>query len=141
MEQLTAAKTWALLWGLIFTGGACAAFRIVAPPQLLTWPATASQLLIAGGMCLLLTDFLFLNVKIVAFTGEPAREQPGLAASLLKYFAFVPCVAVLPMIAEPWIEMSVLHFALAVSGDRSGSCGASWLASENHPRSLQYARA
>ncbi len=115
LEQLTAAKTWALLWGLIFTGGACAAFRIVAPPQLLTWRATASQLLIAGGMCLLLADFLFLNVRIVAFTGEPAREQPGLAASLLKYFAFVPCVAVLPMIAEPWIEMSVLHFALAVT--------------------------
>ena len=57
-------------------------------------------------MCLLLTDVFFLNVKIVAFTGEPAREQPNLAASLLKYIAFVPGVALFPLIAEPWIEKS-----------------------------------
>ena len=44
MNRLSAAKTWALLWGLIVTVGACIAFRIVAPPQLRTWPATASQL-------------------------------------------------------------------------------------------------
>ncbi len=115
MHELLAAKTWALLWGLIVTVGACVAFRAVAPPQLLTRAATASQLLIAAGMCLLLADVLFLNVRIVAFTGEPAREQPGLAASLLKYFAFVPGAAALPVIAEPWIEMSMKHFVLAVA--------------------------
>jgi len=115
MEQLLAAKVWVLVWGLVVTFGAYGAFRVFAPPQLAGWPATASQLLIAAGMCLLLTDVLFLNVKIVAFTGEPAREQPNFAASLLKYFAFVPGVASLPVIVEPWIEMNVEHFALAAT--------------------------
>lgn len=54
-----------------------------SPAELLTLPATASQLLVAAGMCLLLTDILFLNVKIVAFSGERAREQSGLLATLL----------------------------------------------------------
>jgi hypothetical protein len=113
MEQLQAAKTWVLSWGLVITLSACAAFRIIAPPQLLTLPATLSLLLIGAGMCVLLTDLFFLNVKIVPFTGEPAREQPNLAASLLKYLAFAPGAALLPLIAEPWIEVSAEHLVMA----------------------------
>jgi hypothetical protein len=115
MEQLQAAKVWVLLWGLIGTCGACLAFRVFAPAELLTLPATTSQLLVAAGMCLLLTDIMFLNVKIVAFTGERAREQPNLAASVLKYFAFVPAVAWVPLISESWIEVSAQHFILAAA--------------------------
>lgn len=113
MEQLRAAKVWVFLLGLIVTCGACFAFRTFAPPDLLTLPATASQLLVAVGMCLLLTDITFLNVKIVAFTGERAREQSNLATSVLKYFAFVPAVAWVPLISESWIEISARHFIFA----------------------------
>jgi hypothetical protein len=115
MHQLIAAKIWVLLWTVIVTFGAWLAFRAIAPPQLLTGPATASLLLIAAGMCLLLTDLLFLTVKIVAFTGEPPREQSNLAVSVFKYFAFVPAAASLPVVAEPWIEASVQHFVLAAA--------------------------
>jgi hypothetical protein len=115
MHQLRAAKVWVLLWAMIVTFGAWFAFRAFAPPQLLTWPATASLLPIAAGMCLLLTDILFLSVKIVAFTGQPPREQSNLAVSVFKYFAFVPAVASLPVVAEPWIEASVQHFVLATT--------------------------
>jgi hypothetical protein len=120
MEQLQAAKVWVLLWGLFITLGACAAFRILAPPQLLTLPATLSLLLMGAGMCVLLTDLLFLNVRIVPFTGEPAREQPNLAASLMKYVAFAPGAALLPLIAEPWIEMSAKHFIVGAVAIAAG---------------------
>ncbi len=113
MEQLMAARVWVLLWGTIITVAAYGALRAFAPPELLTEPATASQLLIAAGMCLLLTDIFFLQVTIVAFTGEAAREQSNLAISLLKYFAFVPIVASLPTSVEPWIEIGVSHFVVA----------------------------
>ena len=93
MEQLLAAKVWVLLWARIVTFAALVSHYVgFAPPELLSWPATTSQLLVAAGMCLLLTDIFFLHVTIVAFTGEPAREQPNLAISMLKYFAFVPFV-------------------------------------------------
>ena len=58
---------------------------------------------------------MFLNVKIVAFTGERGREQSNLAASVLKYFAFVPAVAWIPLISESWIEIGAVHFILAVA--------------------------
>jgi hypothetical protein len=112
-ELLLAAKVWVFLWSAIFTFGAYFALRGFSPPELHSWPATTSQLLVAAGMCLLLTDIFFLNVTIVPLTGEPPREQSNLAISLLKYFAFVPAVASLPLIAEPWIETGVIHFFLA----------------------------
>jgi hypothetical protein len=115
MELLQAAKLWVLLWAGLVTFGASLVFSAVAPAKLLTWPATASLVLIACAMCLLLTDILFLNVKTVAFTGEPAREQSNLALTVLKYFTFFPIVVWLPVAAEPWIEASPLHFMLAVA--------------------------
>jgi hypothetical protein len=63
-------------------------------------------------MCLLLTDIFFLNVTTVAFTGEAAREQPNLALTVLKYFTFFPVVAWVPIVAEPWVQMSSEHFAV-----------------------------
>ena len=115
MQQLSAAKTWVFLVAATISLAACFGFRAIAPPELLTWPAVASQALIAAGMCLLLTDLFFLNVKIVAFTGQPAREQPNLALTLFKFFYFIPLAAWLPTVSEPWIEKSISHFAIAAA--------------------------
>jgi hypothetical protein len=113
LQLLHAAKLWALVWAGIVSVGAYLIFRAVAPPELLTDPAIASLLLIAAGLCLLVADAFFLDVKTVAFTGEPAREQPNLALTLLKYFTFFPVVLWLPVALEPWIEASILHFLIA----------------------------
>jgi hypothetical protein len=114
MQQLLAAKFWVFLVAEAVAFAAFFGFRVIAPPELLTWPATASQALIAAGMCLLFTDVFFLNVKIVAFTGQPAREQSNLALTILKFFYFIPFAAWLPVVSEPWIEKSIPHFAIAV---------------------------
>jgi hypothetical protein len=113
MHLLVAARLWTLLWAGVITSCALLALRALAPPELRTWPATASLLLLAAGLCLLLTDALFLNVKTVAFTGEPDREQSNLALTLLKYFTFLPVIVGLPVVCEPWIEASPLNFAVA----------------------------
>jgi hypothetical protein len=115
MQLLQAAKLWVLLWAGLITFAAFLVFRALAPAELLTWPATASLLLIAAALCILLTDALFLNVKTVAFTGEPAKEQSNLALTVLKYFTFLPAIVWLPVFFEPWIEASVRHFGLAVA--------------------------
>ena len=115
LEQLRAAQVWVFVWAGMVTLAAALALRTVAAPELLTWPATASQILVAGGLCLLLTDVFFLNVTIVAFTGEPPREPSNLAFTVLKYYAFFPVVAAFPVLAEPWIERSRAHFAFAAA--------------------------
>jgi len=114
MQQTLGTEVWILLWSLMVTCGACLVFRAVAPAQLRTWEATASQLVIAVGMCLLLTDFLFLYHTAIPLTGDFAREQTNLAISVLKYIAFVPVVASVPLISEPWMEKSTLDLTVAI---------------------------
>jgi hypothetical protein len=115
MEQLQAAKLWVQIWAAIVTFGFCVVFHLLAPANLRNWAATASLLLIAAGMCLLLTDIFFLNVKTVAFSGEQERGGHNLTMTLLKYFTFFPIVVFVPLVSQPWIEASAQHFILAVA--------------------------
>jgi len=133
MEQLLAAKVWVFLWAIVVTLALGLASRPFAPPELLTWPATASQVLVAGGMCLLLTDVFFLNVTIVAFTGEPTGAQSNLAFTVLKYYTFFPLVAWLPTFLVPWIEVSLPHFAAAAAA----LAAAHWLLRTHHRRMVR----
>ena len=104
LEQLLAARIWVVLWACTVTLATGLALRAVSPPELLTWTATIAQIIVAGGMCLLLTDALFLNVTTVAFTGEPTRDQPNLAFTVLKYFSAFPILAALPIATEWWVR-------------------------------------
>jgi hypothetical protein len=113
IEHSRATRTWVLLTTMLCTLLAGVALNLVAPPDLRTTPALASQALFAAGMCLLLTDAFFLNVTAVPFTGESSREQPNLALTVLKYFTFFPLVAALPLRLEPWIEAKPIHFLIA----------------------------
>jgi hypothetical protein len=115
LELLLAAKVWVLLWAAAVTGAALVLFQTIAPPELLGLQSATAQAIVGGGMCILLTDIFFLNVTAVAFTGQPAREQPNLATNILKYLAFVPFAASLPVVAEPWIQMSVEHSGIAAA--------------------------
>lgn len=133
LEQSRAAELWALLWAAMVTLSVLVILRILAPPELRTAAAGASLLLIGEGCCLLLADVLFLNVKSVAFTGEPAREQPSLALTLLKYFTFLPLVAWVPVVTEPWIEARLWHFAAAILA----IAAAHWALKRRHRRNLE----
>jgi hypothetical protein len=115
IEQFHAAQLFALIWAAIATFSACLVFHVLAPVELRTWDATLSQLLIAAGMCLLLADAFFLNVRTIAFSGEQQREQPNLAFTLLKYFTFFPVVVWIPVALEPWIERAAGHFLMTVA--------------------------
>lgn len=113
LEQLLAAKVWVFLASTAVTVGTGAALHAIAPPELRPWPALASQLLVAAGMCLLLTDAFFLNVTVAAFTGEPARGHSNIAFTVLKYYAFFPVVTWIPVACEPVIETSLRNFLIA----------------------------
>ena len=76
-------------------------------------PAIAAQLLVAAGMCVLLTDAFFMNVMAVPFTGEQTREQPSLALTMLRFFTFFPAVTWLSLAAETWVETSGEHLGIA----------------------------
>jgi hypothetical protein len=111
LDRLQAAKLWVFACALVITLAALFASRAIAPPQLLTAPASAAQFLVAVSLCLLLTDAFFLHVTAVPFTGAPSGQEPSLAFTLLKYFTFFPVVLWIPLATEPWMEHKPWHFA------------------------------
>jgi len=113
-EFSRATRTSVLLLTGAFAVAAFFALRLISPPALLTVSATASQILVASALCLLLTDAFFLHVTAIPFTGESPREQPNLAFTVLKYFAVFPVVSTLPLALEPWIEDSPRHFLIVL---------------------------
>lgn len=90
-------------------------FRAIAPASLLTSQAVATELLMAAGLCVVLTDAFFLNVTTVAFTGEQVREPSNLALTVLKYFVFFPPVATFAAVTPLWIGNSVLRLAIVAA--------------------------
>jgi hypothetical protein len=115
VQLLDAARMWALLAAAVTTAAALLALNAIAPPELRTWTSIAAQCLVAGGMCLLITDVFFLHVTSIAFTGESTQGDSNLALTVLKYYAFFPFVAWLPVFSEPWIEAGVWRFGFAVA--------------------------
>lgn len=115
IEEFNAAKVWVMLCAGAVTAAALIVFRFLAPPELLTLHATAAQVLTGAGMCVLLTDFFFLRVTEVAFSGQ-ARAQSNLAFTLLRYFTFFPLVSWLSFFLQEWMEGSGLHLGVAGAG-------------------------
>ena len=114
IEQLVAAKVWVAMCAAMVTLLAFGLLRLAAPPELLSWSATGSQLLVAAGMCLLLTDVFFLHVTAVPFTGG-TREPSNLAFTILKYYTCFPAVMAACVASQFWIERSGRNFGIAAA--------------------------
>jgi hypothetical protein len=113
--QLDATELWILPCALVLTLAIVALIALVAPPELLGWRSVLSQALLAIGLCLLLTDALFLSVRSIPFTGGERAPATDLAIILLQYFGFFPPLVLLTVDLEPWLEASGWHVAAAVA--------------------------
>jgi uncharacterized membrane protein YwzB len=114
VTQLAATTRWILPCALLLTLGMVAVISLVAPPELRDWRCAMSQTLVAIGLCLLLTDALFLKVTSLPFTGERKAPVTNLAFILLQYFGFFPPLVLLTVALEPWLEAKMWHVAGAV---------------------------
>jgi hypothetical protein len=101
---------------MIVTFIAVVVFRVIAPSELLTRSATAAQLLVAAGLCMVLVDAFFLNVTTVAFTGEPQGKEPNLAFTVFKYLLFFPPVVSFAEVVPVWMGHSLARFAVVAIG-------------------------
>jgi hypothetical protein len=107
--QLGTTVRWILPCALGLTLGMVALIHRVAPPELRGWNSLICQVLVAVGLCLLLTDALFLKVRTIPFTGETRAPATNLAFILLQYFGLFPPLVLLSVALEPWLEASAWH--------------------------------
>jgi hypothetical protein len=107
--QLGTTMRWILPCVLGLTLAMVTLINRVAPPELRGWNSLTCQFLVAIGLCLLLTDALFLKVRTIPFTGETRAPATNLAFIFLQYFGFFPPLVLLSVGLEPWLEISMWH--------------------------------
>jgi hypothetical protein len=107
--QLATTTLWILPCVIGLTLGMVALISLVAPAELRGWKSVTCQMLVAIGLCLLLTDALFLKVRSIPFTGEARAPAANLAFILLQYFGLFPPLVLLTVGLEPWLKASVWH--------------------------------
>jgi hypothetical protein len=107
--QLKTTTLWILPCAVVLTLGMLALITLLAPPELLGWKSITGQVLVSIGLCLLLTDALFLKVTSIPFTGDAKASGTNLAFILLQYFGFFPPLVLFAAGLEPWLEASLWH--------------------------------
>jgi hypothetical protein len=106
-------RRWALLWTMLLTL-AVAALAIIVEPQL-AWSFAVTQIFVAVALSLLLIDVFFLDIKIIPFAISKSSAATNLALLLIPYIGFFPVIVFCTVTAEPWLENSVAHIAIAIT--------------------------
>lgn len=106
-------RRWVLMWTMLLTL-AVAALAIIAEPQLV-WRCASTQGFVAIALSLLLVDVFFLDIKIIPFTVSKPSAVTNLALLLIPYVGFFPAIVFFTITAEPWLETSLAHMALAAA--------------------------
>jgi hypothetical protein len=120
VEPLTAARLWVLRLAAMLFLATAAMVIALAPPEFHGWRFAACQGLVATGLCLILTDALFLNVKTLPFTGKQPASPQNLALVLIRSYGFFPPLVLSTVAVEPWMEAGVAHLALMALAIASG---------------------
>jgi hypothetical protein len=134
MEESAATRTWVLLWALVLTLGAVAVVQVVAPPPLRGAHEVIMQILVAVGLCVLLTDGFFLRFRSIPFTGVRPPSNFNLAIVLIQYFGLFPPFVLIMLSLESWLEASAVHVAIAVGI----AAGAHVYMTRMHRRAIAY---
>jgi hypothetical protein len=108
-EHLAATKLWVLFWAMVMTLGAVAVLQLISYPELRAPRELVTQVLVAAGICLLLTDTFLLQRATIPFTEGRVPHNTDLAFILLRYIVFFPALVVATVNYEWWIEVSAGH--------------------------------
>lgn len=109
-EHLYAADRWVALCASLVSLVAVAALRTLAPSDLRGLWSTLTQLLVAIGMSVLLTDVFFLRAHTIPFTAIRQPSTKDLPISFVLYFVIFPAFVLYIASLELWIEASPGHF-------------------------------
>ncbi len=111
-DHLGATKLWVLLWAMTMTLGAVAVLQTISYPELRAPRELITQILVAAGICLLLTDAFSLQTVTIPFTEARVPRNTDLGFILLRYIVFFPGLVIATVNYEWWIEVSAGHLVV-----------------------------
>jgi len=115
-DHLAATKLCVLLWAITTSLGAVAVLQIISYPALRAPRELVTQVLVATGICLLLTDAFSLQTASIPFTEARVPRNTDLGFILLRYIVFFPALIIATVNYEWWIEVSAGHLVVTILG-------------------------
>lgn len=109
LAHLNGAKIWVASWGFAISATTLAILHGVTPAALRTPLTTAAQALIACGLCLLLTDCLFLSTTAIPFTQLRQTSITDLPLAVIRYLVAFPLLVLIAVHYEIWTGISIVH--------------------------------
>jgi len=110
------AQVWVVTCSTVVTMSSVFLLHAIAPSELRTLSAMTAQSIAGLGVCILLTDILFIRFTRTALSGERSRESASLAFAVLLYFTLFPAVVAAAVGMQRWMEGNALHACLGVAG-------------------------
>jgi hypothetical protein len=101
---------------MTMTLGAVAVLQIISYPELRGTRELVTQVVVAAGICLLLTDAFLLQTATIPFTEARVPHNTDLAFILLRYIVFFPVLVSATVNYEWWIEVSAGHLIVTTLG-------------------------
>jgi hypothetical protein len=112
-EHVGAAKRWVFLWSTLLSLAAAVCACVFGGRETHGWLFAATQIVVAVGWSLILTDLFFLNVAAIPFTGVKSNSATNFALLLIPYLGFFPAVVMFTVALEPTFESGVGHLLIA----------------------------
>jgi hypothetical protein len=107
--HLEGTSIWITLFAIII-GTATALFLHALSPTTLRAPCvTAGQVLVAGGLSLLLSDIFLFSVRTIPFTQLRKGSVNDLPLAVIRYFVVFPFFVSIVVDQEAWLEASATH--------------------------------
>jgi hypothetical protein len=114
LERAAAVKLWTMLCALAVTLAIFCLLYAYAPPEMKSGYSIAALIAISAGLCMLLTDILFLRNDTVPFTGSMKQEQENIALTLLRYSTAIPLVMICALFCERWMERDIRNLGVSI---------------------------
>lgn len=130
LEHLNGAKIWVAVWGFTVSLATLAVIHWIAPPALKTPISTAVLAVAALGLCLLLTDSLFLGTTTIPFTELHKTSITDMPWIIIRYFVVFPLLVLVVVHYENWLELSMKHIAFMLIGILSAHLWLRWFYSQ-----------
>ncbi|MBB6145057.1 phage shock protein PspC (stress-responsive transcriptional regulator) [Silvibacterium bohemicum] len=108
-EHLATARRWVVCWAAGLSLAVLGIAAIVMPNSYPNWRAFIGQVVVAFGLCILLTDAFFFDIKTIPFTYKSSSSTTNFTLHLIPYLAFFPAIVFATVALEPWIESQNSH--------------------------------
>jgi hypothetical protein len=113
-RHLAGTGIWITLSALVIGVATALSLHTLSPETLKIPRVTAGQILVAGGLSLLLSDIFLFSIRTIPFTHLRRGSVNDLPLAVVRYFVLFPFFVAIVVDQEAWIEASAAHLFITL---------------------------